>query len=70
MGYIYTLHFHFQVFTVPLVLLNSISGWKKQSLLSALCQPDKEKLTGCQFPFGPKESLGKSKVFSACLEPS
>jgi len=56
--------------TLPLVLLNSISGWKKPSLLSALCQSDKEKLTGCQFPFKPKVSLGKRKIFSACLEPS
>lgn len=51
--------------TLPLVLLNSISGWKKPSLLSALCQPDKDKLTGCQFPFDPKVSLGKRKIFSA-----
>lgn len=56
--------------TDPLVLVNSISDWKKPSLLSAPCQPDKEKLTGCQFPFGPKESPGKSKRFSACLKPS
>lgn len=57
-------------YTLPLVLLNSISGWKKASLLSALCQPDKEKLTGCQFPFDPKVRLRKRKIFSACLEPS
>lgn len=56
--------------TLPPVLLNSIPGWKKPSLLSALCQPDKEKPRGCQFPLDPKVSLGKRKIFSACLEPS
>lgn len=56
--------------TLPLVLLNSISGWEKPSLFSALCQPDKEKATGFQVPFDPPVSLGKRKIFSPCLGPS
>lgn len=55
---------------LPLVLSNSISGWKKPSRASALCQHDKEKSTACQFHFDPKISLGKTKIFSACLDPS
>lgn len=56
--------------TVPLVLLNAISGWEKPPLFSALCQPDKEKATGFQFPFDLTVSLGKRKIFSPCLGPS
>lgn len=57
-------------FIFPLVLLDFISGWKKPPLLSALCQPDKAKPTGCHFPFHPKVSPGKRKELSPCLEPS
>lgn len=49
----------------PLVLLDFISGWKKPSLLSAHCQPDKTKPTGCHFPFHPKVSPGKRKKLPA-----
>lgn len=54
----------------PLVLLDFISGWKKPPLLSALCQPDKAKPTGCHFAFHPRVSPGKRKKLSPCLEPS
>lgn len=54
----------------PLVLLDFISGWKKPSLLSAHCQPDKTKPTGCHFPFHPKVSPRKRKKLLPCLEPS
>lgn len=47
--------------TFPLVLLDLISGWKKPPLLSALCQPDKAKPTGCHFPSILKQTLGKGR---------